>query len=105
MTSSRSRAGFDGRQKGIARECRAQMAKAPRQDPRTTCSGSASLSWREGREDTGIPCVNASILHDFVDPSGGDDLRSFACAAVRDDLSESAGRLRKAISHRKFTLV
>jgi len=28
--------------KGIARECRAQTAEAPRQDPRTTCSGSAS---------------------------------------------------------------
>ena len=91
MTSSRSRAGFDDRQKGIARECRAQTAEAPRQDPRTTCSGSASFVRKEGREDTGIPCVRASTLHDVVDPSGGNDLRSLACAAVRNDLSMTAG--------------
>src|SRR5215472_17721562 len=43
-----------------------------------------------GREDAGIPCISASALCDVVDPSGGDDRRSLALAAVRNDLSETS---------------
>ena len=43
-------------------------------------------SRKEGREYTGIPCISASILHDVVDPGGGDDLPSLACAAVCNDV-------------------
>src|SRR5215469_18280049 len=49
-------------------------------------------SRKEGREDTGIPCISASVLRDVVDPGGGDDLPSLACAAVRNDLSETGRR-------------
>ena len=46
-------------------------------------------SRKEGREDTGIPCIGASILRDVVDPRGGDDLLSPACAAVCKDSSKT----------------
>jgi hypothetical protein len=51
-------------------------------------------SRKEGREDTGIPCISASVLRDVVDPGGGDDLPSLACAAVRNDLSETGEIVR-----------
>ena len=89
MTSSRSRAGFDGRQKRIARECRAQIARRLA-NIRVPLVPVVHLSSRkEGREDTGIPCIGASILRDVVDPRGGDDLLSPACAAVYKDLSKT----------------
>src|SRR6516164_11346969 len=89
MTSSRSRAGFDGRQKRIARECRAQIARRPA-NIRVPLVPVMHLSSRKvGREDTGIPCIGASILRDVVDPRGGDDLLSPACAAVYKDLSKT----------------
>ena len=70
--------------------CRVMGRKAPRQYPRTTCSVVHLSTRKEGREDTGVPCINTSILHDIVDPGGGDDLRSLPCAAVRNDLSEAS---------------
>jgi hypothetical protein len=47
-------------------------------------------SRKEGREDTGIPCICASILRNVVDPGGRYDLRSLAFAAIRNDLSETS---------------
>ena len=62
--------------KRIARECRAQIARRLA-NIRVPLVPVVHLSSRkEGREDTGIPCIGASILRDFVDPRGGDDLLS-----------------------------
>ena len=89
MTSLRLRAGFDGRQKRIARECRAQIARRLA-NIRVPLVLVVHLSSRkEGREDTGIPCISASVLRDVVDPSGGDDLPSLACAAICNNLPET----------------
>ena len=89
--------------KRIARECRAQIARRLA-NIRVPLVPVVHLSSRkEGREDTGIPCIGASILRDVVDPRGGDDLLYPACAAVCKDLSKTAeiarGRADATRSH------